>query len=193
MMRLQNQGVHNINFVTPGHYLPQILAALYLAIPLGFNLPLVWNSSGYEKVDVLRMLEGVVDIYLPDMKYSDDRVADELSGALSYRDHNRSAVMEMFRQVGNLKTNGEDIAVRGVLIRHLVLPRGLSGSRNTIRWLSETLGRQVHIAVMSQYFPAFEASKSPDLNQRVAEEEYEMVVETLEEFGLEHGWVQDYE
>jgi putative pyruvate formate lyase activating enzyme len=191
MLKLQGQGVHNINFVTPGHYLPQILAALLLAVPRGFRLPLVWNSSGYEKADVLRLLDGVVDIYLPDMKYAEEEPAIRLSSAPGYRDFNRSAVLEMLRQVGHLEMDGAGIAQKGLIIRHLVLPEGAAGSRDTLRWIAENLGTETHIALMNQYFPAYLALETPGINRKLTEKEYREAVNALEEFGLENGWVQE--
>lgn len=191
MLKLQVQGVHNINFVTPGHYLPQILAALLLAIPRGFRLPLVWNTSGYEKVDVLRLLDRIVDIYLPDMKYADEDPAVKFSSAPGYRDINRAAILEMFRQVGHLELDNEGIAVQGLIIRHLVLPEGAAGSRETLAWIAENLGTETHVALMNQYFPAYDACEIPGLHRRITGEEYADAVAALEEFGLENGWVQD--
>jgi len=190
MLRLQRQGVHNINFVTPTHFLPQILAALWLAVPLGFNLPIVWNSSGYEKVDALRLLDGVIDIYLPDMKYVEERFSVELSAAPGYRDRSRAAVSEMLHQVGHLQLDDDGIARRGLIIRHLVLPGGKAGSRETLAWIAENLGPATHIALMNQYFPAHRAVSSADLGRKIIDAEYDEAVEALEEFGLENGWVQ---
>jgi putative pyruvate formate lyase activating enzyme len=191
MFKLQTQGVHNINFVTPGHFLPQILAALRLAIPQGFRLPIVWNSSGYEKADALALLDGVVDIYLPDMKYAAEEPAANFSSAPGYPEMNRSAVLEMFRQVGHLEIDRDGIAVKGLIIRHLVLPEGEAGSGETLRWLAENLGRETHIALMNQFFPAHQASDVTGIHRKVTDEEYEEAVTALEEAGLENGWIQE--
>jgi len=191
MVKLQKQQVHNINFVTPTHYLPQILAALWLAIPLGFSLPIVWNSSGYEKVDALQLLDGIVSIYLPDMKYSDDSSAVQISTAPGYREVNRAAVLEMLRQVGHLRVNEDDVATRGLIIRHLVLPGDRAGSLETLPWIAENLGDETHIALMSQYFPAHKAVKIEGMTRPVNHEEYDAAVAALEEAGLENGWVQE--
>jgi putative pyruvate formate lyase activating enzyme len=191
MLKLQKQRVHNINFVTPTHYLPQILAALWLAIPQGFTLPIVWNSSGYDKVDALQLLDGVVSIYLPDMKYSDDAAAVEISSAPGYCPINRSAVTEMLRQVGHLTVNEEGVATGGLIIRHLVLPEGRAGSLETLPWIAGNLGKETHIALMSQYFPAHKATGIAGLDRPVNHEEYDAAVEALDEAGLENGWVQD--
>lgn len=191
MLKLQRQGVHNINLVTPTHFLPQILAAVWLAVPRGFRLPIVWNSSGYEKVDALRLLEGVVDIYLPDMKYSDDAPAKSLSAAPGYRAINRLAVAEMLRQVGHLRLDGDGVATKGLIIRHLVLPEGMAGTRDTLRWIVGNLGRETNISLMRQYFPAHQAMQTDGVARKITDEEYEEAAGCLEEFDLENGWVQD--
>jgi len=193
MLQLQRRGAHNINFVTPTHFMPQILAALWLAVPQGFRLPLVWNTSGYERVDALRLVEGIVDIYLPDMKYSDDRVALELSGAKNYRSCNRKAVIEMLRQVGQLRVNDDGIAEKGLIIRHLVLPEGKAGSVATIRWIAQNLGSETHVALMSQYFPAGEAINTAGIHRPLNQEEYDEATAALDENGLDNGWVQELE
>ncbi|NTV48228.1 MAG: radical SAM protein [Geobacteraceae bacterium] len=193
MLKLQKQRVHNINFVTPTHYLPQILAALWLAIPQGFTLPIVWNSGGYEKIDSLQLLDGVVSIYLPDMKYSEDESAVEISSAPGYCRINRAAVTEMLRHVGHLQVDENGIAVKGLIIRHLVLPEGRAGSSETLKWIAENLGRETHIALMSQYFPAHLAVNIQGMKNRITAEEYSQVVDALEELGFENGWVQDHD
>ena len=191
MLRLQQRKVHNVNFVTPTHYLPQILAALWLAVGRGFTLPLVWNSSGYEKVDALELLDGVVEIYLPDMKYHDDEVARSYSSAPGYREANRAAVGEMLRQVGHLETDVEGVALKGLIIRHLVLPEGADGSAEILPWIARNLGRETHVSLMKQYFPAHEATGLPELGRKITDEEYAAAVDALETAGLENGWVQE--
>ncbi len=191
ILKLQRLGVHNINLVTPTHFMPQFLAALYLAIPLGFNLPIVWNSSGYERVDVLELLDDIVAIYLPDMKYSAEEPAVSLSGAPDYPHINRAAVVEMLRQVGHLRLNSDGIAVGGLIIRHLVLPEGRAGSRATFHWIAENLWQETHVALMNQYFPAYQAPEMAGMNRKITDEEYEEAVEALAEAGLDNGWVQE--
>jgi putative pyruvate formate lyase activating enzyme len=191
MLGLQKKGAHNVNFVTPSHFTPQILAALYLAIRKGFHLPIVWNTSGYERLDTLRLLDGVVDIYLPDMKYASEHEAQALSAAPGYPALNRMAVAEMLRQVGHLACDAEGIALKGVIVRHLVLPQGRAGSAETLSFIAEEFGEETHIALMSQYFPAHLAPETPGIERRVTREEYGEAVEALEECGLENGWVQD--
>jgi putative pyruvate formate lyase activating enzyme len=191
ILKLQGQGVHNINFVTPSHFLPQILAALYLAIPQGFRLPIVWNSSGYEKVDALRLLDGIVSVYLPDMKYVDDLTALRLSAVPGYREINRAAVTEMSRQVGHLQLDEEGVAFSGLIVRHLVLPNGLAGTRETLAWVAENLGTGTHISLMRQYFPAHKAHETEGICRKLTAEEYDEAAHCLETFELENGWVQD--
>lgn len=193
MLQLQKRGAHNINLVTPTHWLPQILAALWLAIPQGFELPLVWNSSGYETVDALHLLDGIVSVYLPDMKYSDDAQAVELSHAPGYTAINRLAVQEMLHQVGQLQVDDHGIATQGLIIRHLVLPQGRAGSAETLPWIAEQLGQETHIALMSQYFPADRALAMPGMNRGLTQLEYDAAVEALETAGLDNGWVQELE
>lgn len=193
MLKLQKLRAHNINFVTPTHFLPQILAALWLAVPQGFTLPIVWNSSGYEKVDALLLIEDIVSIYLPDMKYSDEADSIEISSAPGYRDINRQAVLEMFRQTGHLQVDEHGIAQKGLIIRHLVLPDGKAGSSATLRWIAENIGRESHIALMSQYFPAGVAVHTNGINRPLNPDEYDDATAALEENGLENGWVQELE
>ena len=191
MLQLQKRGAHNLNLVTPGHWLPQFLAALWLAIPQGFKLPVVWNSSGYEAMDALQLLDGVVSIYLPDMKYSNEQQAYELSGAPGYTAINRAAVTEMLRQVGQLQVDDHGIATQGLIIRHLVLPQGRAGSAVTLPWIAEHLGVDTHIALMSQYFPAWRATDTAAINRGLTHDEYDAAVAALEDAGLENGWVQE--
>jgi len=191
MLSLQKRGAHNINLVTPTHWLPQFLAALWLAIPQGFNLPIVWNSSGYETVEALQLLDGVVSIYLPDMKYNNDTQAVELSGAPGYREINRAALLEMLQQVGQLQMDDNGIAVKGLIVRHLVLPQGRAGSAETLSWITEHLGTDTHIALMSQYFPAHQATSRQGMNRSLTSDEYNVAVDALEAAGLQNGWVQE--
>lgn len=192
MLELQAKGCHNVNLVSATHFVPQVLAALTAAVPQGFRLPLVYNSSGYETVETLRLLDGVVDIYLPDAKYADDAVARRLSGFVRYVEANRAALEEMYRQVGaDLLLDGEGIAVRGMIIRHLVLPGGLAGSGAVAQWLAGNLSPRVHISIMSQYFPAYHAVGHPELGRKITEEEYEAAVGAFVAAGLETGWQQE--
>ena len=192
MLELQRRRCHNINLVTGTHFVPQILAALQVAIPQGFRLPLVYNSSGYETVQTLRLLQDVVDVYLPDAKYADNQVAQELSGFHSYVEHNRTALLEMYRQVGpTLLLDKDGLAVRGMIVRHMVLPYGLAGSSLVARWLAANLSPEVHVSVMNQYFPAHRAVGDQRLGRKVTTEEYQAAVQAFVDAGLENGWLQE--
>jgi putative pyruvate formate lyase activating enzyme len=193
MVKLQKRGAHNINFVTPTHYAAAILAALPLAVEQGLRIPLLYNSSGFERVDTLRLLEDVIDIWLPDAKYASDDVALSLSGFPSYTAHNRSALCEMHRQVGDrLVVNEQGIAVRGLIIRHMVLPSELAGTREVMRWVAKHLSARVHVSVMAQYFPAYECIDDRILGRKITAAEYEAAVAVLDEMGFENGWVQEH-
>ncbi len=192
MLTLQRWGCHNINLVTPTHYVPQFLAALEMAAARGLRIPIVYNTSGYERVETLRLLDGVVDIYLPDAKYADDAIARRLSGFVDYVAHNRAALLEMARQVGvTLQRDAEGIAVRGMVIRHLVLPNGLAGTEEVLRWIAENLSTSAYISLMSQYFPAYRAVGDPELGRSITFDEYDEALDALERLGFENGWRQE--
>jgi putative pyruvate formate lyase activating enzyme len=193
MLELQKLGCHNVNLVTPTHFVPQILAALSLAVRTGFHLPLVYNSSGYEAVETLRLLDGVIDVYLPDAKYADDAIARHLSGFSGYVAANRAALREMYRQVGDeLMVNAQGLAVRGMIIRHMVLPDGLAQTDQVLRWIADELSPALHISLMSQYFPAHMAVGHPVLGRRITSEEYVEALAAFDAWELEHGWRQTH-
>jgi putative pyruvate formate lyase activating enzyme len=189
MLELQEKGAHNINFVSPTHFTPQIVGALHIAAGRGLMLPLVYNSSGYEDVQTLKLLDGIVDIYLPDMKYSSDSHAKQYSAAPNYVSVNRKAIEEMFRQVGGLVLDNRGIARRGLIVRHLVLPGGLSGTEDVLHFIAG-LSTSVGISLMSQYFPAHRACEYEELKRKLTEEEYSRALETLSRHNFSHGWTQ---
>lgn len=189
ILGLARAGCHNIEFVTPSHVTPQILAALARARSAGLDLPVVWNTGGYDALDVLRELEGVVDVYLPDLKYADTRDAQDLCGAPDYWDVARAAVREMVRQCGALERDGAGIARRGVIVRHLVLPNNLGGSEAVLSFVAGLTPRPP-LALMAQFYPIPECDH-PLLQRPVFPAEYERVLEQLTQLGLEDGWVQD--
>lgn len=194
MVELQDKGVHNINLVTPTHFMPHILAALPHAIAAGLRLPLVYNTSGYETVEAIRLLDGIVDVWLPDCKYDDNAIARRLSGFRDYVDNNRAAVREMFRQVGaELVLDEEGTARRGLIVRHLVLPHGLSGTPQVLHWVAAQLSPDVHVSLMDQYFPAHRALDDPLLSRHLTLDEYEAALDALEGAGLTQGWQQETE
>lgn len=191
MLELQARGCHNINLVTATHFVPQVLSALTIAIEHGLHLPLVYNSSGYEAIETLQLLEGVVDIYLPDAKYADDTAARRLSGFRGYVEANRAALREMYRQVGkDLLLDEHGLAVSGLIIRHMVLPQGLAGTREVLGWIVDELSPAIHISLMSQYFPAHKAIGHPHLGRRITDEEYLEALEAFDALEFERGWRQ---
>ena len=184
MLALQARGCHNINFVSPTHVIPQILEALEMAINLGLSLPLVYNSGGYDAVETLKILDGIVDIYMPDMKYSDEKIAEELSGIKNYPSINQAALKEMHRQVGDLQIDEDGIATRGLLIRHLVLPHGLAGTKETMKFIAEEISQNSFVNVMAQYHPCYKAFQMPQLARPLLKQEFLEAVELAKRAGL---------
>jgi putative pyruvate formate lyase activating enzyme len=184
MLRLQAAGCHNINLVSPSHVVPQILAAVLVAAQAGLRLPLVYNTGGYDALPTLKLLDGVVDIYMPDMKYADAAVAERLSRVPHYPEVNRAAVREMHDQAGDLQIDAEGLAVRGLLVRHLVLPGGLAGTAEIARFLAGEISRATYLNVMDQYRPAYRAANYPELNRRISREEYRAALEVARAAGL---------
>jgi putative pyruvate formate lyase activating enzyme len=192
MLNLQRQGAHNINLVTATHQMAAVVEALLLAIPQGLRLPLIYNTSGYERVEILQIFEGIVDIYLPDIKYADPGAARRCSGRSDYVAFNRPALLEMWRQVGPLKIDPEGTAFRGMLIRHLVLPDDLSGTAENLAFLAEKIGPEAWVSLMQQYFPAHKALHTPPLDRKVTRQEYEEAFRAATHLGLENGFVQTF-
>jgi len=184
MLALQAHGCHNINLVSPSHVVPQILAAVEIAAQNGLNLPIVYNTGGYDSLDMLALLDGVVDIYMPDMKYGDQDLALKYSRVRNYPRVNQAAVLEMQRQVGDLQMDKDGLAYRGLLVRHLVLPNGLAGSQAVLKFLAEKISKNVYLNIMEQYHPAYRAREYPELNRRIRPEEYRAVITMAAELGL---------
>ncbi len=193
MLDLQKRGCHNVNWVTPTHFVPQILDALCLAVERGFRLPLVYNTNGYDSLETLELLEGIVDIYLPDMKYADEATARAYSQAPNYPAVNAAVIREMYRQVGKEKYAQDGIMQRGLIIRHLLLPNGLAGTESMARFVAETLSGQCSVSLMTQYFPAHRAKDFPELRRRLYRREFEEALEILDRYGLVGGWRQEME
>lgn len=184
MLQLAEIGCHNINLVTPTPYLPQILAALEIAAHQGLNLPIVYNCGGYESPMALELLNGVVDIYMPDLKFGDDEKALSLTGAKNYFSAVKTAITEMHRQVGDLLLDADGIAYRGLIIRHLVLPGNLAATEAIINFIAKEISPHTYLNLMDQYYPAFQAKKFPPLNRKLHSHEYNSAVEMAKAAGL---------
>ena len=189
-LNLQTRGAHNINFVSPTPYLHHIVQALEIAAGKGLRLPIVDNTSGYELLGVVKMLEGIVDVWLPDFKYHDPQLARLVSGAPGYREIAYDAIGEMFKQVGELRVDDEGIAVSGTIIRHLVLPGQVENSKRVLDIIAGSRFKSACLSLMSQFFPAYEAPKS-QLSRRITADEYWEVRGYAEQLGFEDGWFQD--
>ncbi len=185
MLELQRAGCHNINLVTPGHFLPFILEELDIAAENGLDIPLVYNSSGYESIEALKILDGIVDIYMPDFKFWDAGIAEKACNAPDYPETAKKAIMEMFRQRGNLKINSDGTAVSGLLVRHLVLPENLADTEKIMNFLSEKISLSTSVNIMSQYRPMYMAGQIPELARPVSVEEYRTALNTAKNLGLD--------
>ena len=190
MLALQKRRCHNINLVTPTHFVPQILKSLKLAIKMGLHIPIVYNTSGYDSVNTLNLLDGVVDIYLPDARYADNEIARKYSSAPDYFEIMKKALKEMYHQVGDLALDKAGVARSGLIVRHLVLPEGLSGTRKIMQFIAREISPHTYISLMAQYFPAYQAGQFPSLSRRINREEYREALQAFKEEGLEDGWFQ---
>lgn len=213
MLELQSIGCHNINLVSPTHYALQIVEALKIAIENGLNIPLVYNTGGYDSPGLIKLLGGIIDIYLVDMRYARNEMGEKYSSAPGYAKNNREIVKEMYRQAGKLVTrnvfrskmesvpNGDtfsfgpktfQIAKKGVIVRLLILPGNISGTVDTLKFLAKEVSKDIYLSVMSQYHPAYMAPNHPELARRINKEEYRRVVDEVEKLGFENGWIQGY-
>jgi putative pyruvate formate lyase activating enzyme len=191
MLDLQSTGCHNINLVSPTHFVPQILKALKIALKEGLCIPIVYNTSGYDALDTIKILDGIIDIYLPDMRYSDNRMAKAYSDALDYVEHNRAAVKEMQAQAGDLVLDERTIAIKGLIIRLLVLPNDISGTVETLKFIKQNVSKNAYLSIMSQYYPTFKAYGFKEISHGVTREEYKIKVDEAHRLGLNNGWVQE--
>ena len=193
MLQLQAQGCHNINFVTPSHVVAQIIAAVRIAAEQGLHLPLVYNTGGYDSAEALALLDGIIDIYMPDMKYGDSTIAHRFSRVRDYVEVNFAAVREMHRQVGDLQLDEQGIARRGLLVRHLVLPDNLAGSEAVIAFLANEISKHTYLNLMDQYRPCYRADENPPLDRPLSEEEFRLARDLARKYGLDrldhrHAW-----
>ena len=184
MLSLQAQGCHNINLVSPTHVVSYILEALEVAVDTGLYLPLVYNSGGYDSVETLGLLDGVVDIYMPDMKYSDGKIAEQLSGIQDYPSVNRAAIKEMHCQVGDLNMDEQGVAQRGLLVRHLVLPNRLAGTQEVVRFLAKEISTNTYLNIMAQYHPCYKAFDIPSLARSLQRQEFTEAIDLAHQQGL---------
>lgn len=189
-IKQQEKDVENINLVTPTSYVPQIIEAIKIARKSGLKLPIVYNTNGYEKVKTLKMLEGYIDIYLPDLKYSDDLLAKCLSNVDNYFEIATNAIKEMYRQVSNYKFDKDGIMQRGMIIRHLVLPNHILNSRRVLKWVNDNMN-DVFVSIMAQYFPTYKAKNIDDINRKLTKDEYEEIESYLYRLNLENGYIQE--
>lgn len=189
-IKQQKKDVENINLVTPTSYVPQIIEAIKIARGNGLKLPIVYNTNGYEKVETLKMLDGFVDIYLPDFKYSDNELGKRLSKVDNYFEIATEALKEMYRQTGKAVFNDEGIMQRGMIIRHLVLPNHILNSRRVLKWINENM-HDVYVSVMAQYFPTYKAKEIDDISRKLKKEEYEQIENYLYRLDLENGYIQE--
>jgi putative pyruvate formate lyase activating enzyme len=190
MLELQSLSCHNINFVSPTHYACRIIEALEIALKKSLTIPIVYNTGGYDSIELIRLLDGIVDIYLPDMRYADEAMAKKYSSAPGYAENNRLIINEMFRQAGELELDEYGIAKKGVIVRLLMLPGNISGTIDTLRFLHKEVSPNIYLSVMSQYHPTYKAHEFPELARRISQKEYRQVADEVERLGFTNGWLQ---
>jgi len=191
MLELQAQKVHSIGLVSSTHFLPFIIDSLEIASGMGLDLPLIYNTNGYERVEILKLLDGIIDVYLPDMRYSSNKTAKNYSDTGNYTDYNRKAVKEMFRQTGHPVFNEKGIIQKGLIIRYLVIPENVTDSGRTFAFIKNSISEDAFVSIMAQYFPTFHAPSFPPLNRKINQEEYDKVIENFFNSGLKNGWMQE--
>lgn len=190
-LKKQKEGVHNINLVSPTSYVKYIKKAIILAKEKGLKIPVIYNSNGYENVEILKELDGLIDVYLPDFKYADDNIAKMYSAAINYTENTLVAIKEMYRQVGNAKFDKNGIVQKGLIIRHLVLPNNVNNSKKVLDLIAQNIDKEVYVSLMGQYIPKDKALTCEKLNRKITEEEYNEVVEYFFEVGLKNGFAQE--
>lgn len=191
-IRLQNEKANNINLVTGFMYVPQIIEAIKIARNNGLKIPIVYNSSGYEKIETLKLLEGYVDIYLPDFKYAENELSKKISGISNYFEVAQNAIKEMYRQVGAPKFDDDEMIKKGLIIRHLVLPNYTQNSKKVLNWIKENIDEDVYVSIMAQYFPSYKAMETNDINRKLTPEEFEEIEDLVYELDFK-GFIQDLE
>ena len=192
-LKLQNEKVNNINLVTPTSYVPQIIEAIKIAKNKGLVIPLIYNTNSYENIETLKLLEGYIDIYLPDLKYAENELGKEYSKVNNYFEIATRAIKEMYRQVGNIECEKNGIAKRGVIIRHLVMPNHIENSKKVLRWINDNMPQDIYVSVMNQYFPTYKAKDIKDLNRKLTKREMEKVEKFIYSLNFKNGYIQDIE
>ena len=187
----QNQQAENINLVTPTSYTLQIIEAIKIAKKNGLNIPIIYNTNGYENIETLKLLEGYIDVYLPDLKYYDNEIGKKYSKVDHYFEIATKAIQEMYRQVGSPKFDHKGMIQRGVMIRHLVLPNNIDNSKRVLKWLKENIDEQVYIDIMAQYFPTYKAKEMKDLNRKLTQEEYQEIENYVYDLDIQNGYMQE--
>ena len=190
-IKQQEKGVHNINLVTPTSYVYQIIEAIKIAKAKGLNIPIVYNTNGYENIETIKALNGYVDVYLPDLKYAEEKLAIEYSGAKNYFEVATNAIKEMIKQVGNIKLNEDGIIQKGFIIRHLVLPNHIENSKKVLLWIKQNLPNDIYVSIMAQYFPTYKAKENQELNRKLTKKEWEQIEKYVEEIDIENGFIQE--
>ena len=191
MIEQQEKGAHNINLVTPVMYVYHIIEAIKIARKNGLKIPIIYNSNGYENIETLKLLEGYIDVYLPDFKYTDNALAKEYSNVNNYFEITSNAIKEMYRQVGAPKFDENGIIQGGVIIRHLVLPEAIENSKKVLKWIIDNIGKDVYISIMAQYFPTYKAKNMKKINRKLTTEEYKEIENYMYEIGIENGYIQE--
>ena len=190
-LKQQENKVENINLVTPTSYVPQIIETIKIAKKNGLNIPIVYNTNGYENIDTIKMLDGYIDVYLPDLKYAEEEIAKKFSKIDNYFEIATKAIKEMIKQVGTPKLDENGIIKKGVIVRHLVLPNNIENSKKVLKWIVENLPKETYISIMAQYFPTYKAKEIDEINRKLTKEEWKQIEDYIEELGIENGYIQE--
>ena len=191
MLEEQNKGAHNINLVTPVMYVYHIIEAIKISKAKGLNIPIIYNSNGYENIETLKLLEGYIDVYLPDFKYANNELGKKYSNINNYFEITSKAIKEMYRQVGPPKLDENGLIKRGLIIRHLILPNEIENSKKVLKWIIDNIGKKVYVSIMAQYFPTYKAKNISELNRKINKDEYKKIEEYIYKIGIENGYMQD--
>lgn len=191
-MKLQEDGANNINLVSPTIYIDKIIKAVKSARDKGLHLPIIYNTNGYERIESLKKLEGIVDVYLPDLKYSDNSLALKYSKIKNYFEIATSAIKEMERQVGAPQFDENGMIEKGLIVRHLIMPNHIENSKKVLKWIKENLSEKIYISIMTQYFPTHKASEYPEINRKITKDEYDEIEEYIEDLKIQNGYMQDF-